>query len=118
MARFRNQVHLPFHSPIFHPDLVNTSDAIIGKAGYSTIAEAFHAGVPFGFVPRLGFREAPILENFILENLHGFRIEEEAFFTGQWQRPLDKLLDVPVVRSMNSNGAGQAAKFIADIMQK
>jgi hypothetical protein len=118
MARFRNQVHLPFHTPIFHPDLVNASDAIIGKAGYSTIAEAFHAGVPFGFVPRLGFREAPILENFILENLHGVRIEEEAFFTGQWQRPLDKLLTVPVVRSKKSNGADQAAKFIADLMQK
>jgi len=117
MARIRNQVHLPFHSPIFHPDLVNASDAIIGKAGYSTVAEAFHAGVPYGFVPRLGFREAPILENFILENLHGFRIEEEAFFTGQWQHLLDKLLSVPLVRSKNPNGADLAASFIADLIQ-
>ena len=31
---------------VFHPDLVNASDAVIGKAGYNTLAEVFYAGTP------------------------------------------------------------------------
>ena len=31
--------------------LVAASEAVIAKLGYSTLAEAYHAGVPFGFFP-------------------------------------------------------------------
>ena len=61
----KNLVLLPQHSAFFHPDLVHASDAVIGKAGYSTIAEVFSAGIPFGYVPRKGFRESAVLESFI-----------------------------------------------------
>lgn len=114
--KVRNQIHLPFHTPIFHPDLVRASDAIIGKAGYSTVAEAFHAGVPFGYVPRPNFREAPILENFLKENLHGIRLEETAFFSGRWKPVLDRLLSFPVAPSGEVNGSGLAAAFISDLL--
>jgi hypothetical protein len=45
-----NLVFLPRHSDLFHPDLVNACDAVIGKAGYSTVAEVYYAGVPFGYI--------------------------------------------------------------------
>jgi hypothetical protein len=32
----QNLVLLPHHSGFYHPDLVNASDAVIGKVGYST----------------------------------------------------------------------------------
>jgi hypothetical protein len=54
-------VLLPHHSDFFHPDLVNACDAVIGKAGYSTVAEVYHAGVPFGYIARPRFRESQVL---------------------------------------------------------
>ncbi|HEV8628981.1 MAG TPA: hypothetical protein VGV61_01590 [Thermoanaerobaculia bacterium] len=53
---------LPFHSDLYHPDLVAAADAVVGKLGYSTLAECWTAGVPFGFIPRHGFPESPVLE--------------------------------------------------------
>ena len=32
-------------SPIFHPDLVNACNAVIGKVGYSTLTEVYQAGL-------------------------------------------------------------------------
>jgi len=113
-SKFRNQVHLPFHSTIFHPDLVAASDAIVGKAGYSTVSEAFHAGVPFGFIPRTGFREAPILEDFVLKNLHGFRFEEDHLLKNHWESALAHLLAFPARPTHLQNGAELAAGFIVD----
>ena len=52
-----NLILLPHHSTFFHPDLVNACDVVIGKNGYSTVSEVYHAGVPFGFVSRPNFRE-------------------------------------------------------------
>lgn len=113
-----NQIHLPFHTPIFHPDLVAAADAIVSKAGYSTIAEACQAGIPFGFVPRKTFREAPVLEQFILHNLNGYRIEEDDFRTGHWQSMLDHLLAVRPKPSEEQNGALPAAQFIARMLEE
>ncbi len=47
-VRRNNLVLMPRFSEFFHPDLVNACDAVVGKAGYSTAAEVYHAGVPFG----------------------------------------------------------------------
>ena len=54
-----NLVLLPHHSRFYHPDLVAAADAVVGKVGYSTVAETFHAGAPLGYVPRTRFRESP-----------------------------------------------------------
>jgi hypothetical protein len=115
-SKFRNQVHLPFHHQIFHPDLVAASDAIIGKAGYSTIAEAYHAGVPYGFIPRINFLESPILEDFIHKNMHGVCFDEKDFFNGHWQPTLNRLLATPARPSHLPNGAPIAAAYIANLL--
>jgi hypothetical protein len=49
---------LPHHSSAYYPDLQAASDAVTSKLGYSTLAEAYHAGVPFGFLPRVRFPES------------------------------------------------------------
>src|SRR5262249_39121280 len=43
-------LRLPHHSPVYYPDLLRASDAVIAKLGYSTLAEAYLAGVPFGYL--------------------------------------------------------------------
>ena len=64
----RKVIQLPAHSRFYHPDLLAAADLLIGKAGYSTVAEAYHAGVPFGPVPPSPGRQSPeshALEQFI-----------------------------------------------------
>ena len=38
-----NVLTLPFQSDLYHPDLINASDVVVGKVGYSTLAEVYHA---------------------------------------------------------------------------
>jgi len=41
--------HQPLASTflLVYPDLINASDFVPGKAGYSNLAEVYHAGEPF-----------------------------------------------------------------------
>lgn len=103
---------MPHRSEFFHPDLVNASDAVVGKAGYSTIAEAYHACLPFGYVPRERFRETGVLKAFIKSEMQGFEIGEVEFKSGAWVTRLPELLALPRRPRPAVNGATQAADFI------
>jgi UDP:flavonoid glycosyltransferase YjiC (YdhE family) len=111
-----NLILLPHHSPLFHPDLVQASDAVVGKAGYSTIAEVFHAGVPFGYIVRPDFRESSFLASFIQQEMEGICIQEEDFNSAAWVSRLDDLLALP--RSIPSvpNGASEIARFLSRLL--
>ena len=37
-------IHLPAQSEFYHPDLIHAADVVVGKLGYSTLAEAWAAG--------------------------------------------------------------------------
>jgi len=107
-----NLVALPHRSRFFHPDLVNASDAVIGKAGYSTVAEVYWAGVPFGYVPRPHFRESQALVQFIEREMPCIPVNEESFDRGEWLASLPKLLALPRVSREGENGADQVAQFL------
>jgi hypothetical protein len=104
---------LPLQSSFFHPDLIAASDAIVGKTGYSTVAETYHAGVPFGFVSRAMFRESPIMAGFVLAHMPGLEIPRAAFETGNWGAYVKTLLDLPRHTQPRPNGAEQAAEYLA-----
>ena len=105
---------MPENSEFFQPDLVNAADAVIGKAGYSTIAEVFHAGIPFGYSARAHFREAEPLVNFIENKMHALAIEQSEFKYGDWIHQIEDLLALPRVQRKTSNGAAKMAGFIAN----
>ncbi len=107
---------LPHFSPFYHPDLVHASDFVIGKAGYSTVAEVYCAGAPFGFVPRPGFPESSFLSDFIERRMDGHRISVEAFYQGDWIFQIKDWMSPPEKREKRSNGAGEAARFILDLL--
>lgn len=50
---------------IYMPDLVHAADAVVAKAGYSTIAEVWREGRPLAFVARADFRETGPLRNWV-----------------------------------------------------
>jgi hypothetical protein len=105
---------LPENSAYSHPDLINAADAVIGKAGYSTIAEVYHAGVPFGYVARHSYRESEPLVGFIEKNINGLAIGESEFENGMFVCHLEKLLEIPRVQRNSPNGANQIAGYITD----
>lgn len=111
-------VLLPHHSGYFHPDLVNASDAVIGKAGYSTVAEVYYAGIPLGYVGRPRFRETQPLATFIEQHMQGLPITEGQFQSGAWLSSLADLLARPRVQRSAPHGADQAAAFICSLLDE
>lgn len=107
-----NLILLPHRSAFYHPDLVHASDAVIGKAGYSTVAEAYRAGIPFGYISREKFREAKTMARFIETEMRGIEISATDFESGRWIAPLPDLLAMPRLAHHAPNGATQIAKFI------
>ena len=107
---------LPAHSGFYHPDLIYAADAVVGKAGYSTLAEVYAAGVPFGYVKRAGFRESAVLEDFVARHMPSVEISEEALAAGVGPHLLERLLALPRTGAGQRNGAGAAADFICRIL--
>jgi len=111
-------LRLPRHSGFYHPDLINACDAVISKVGYSTLAESFHAGLPFGYIPRADFRESPFLSAFIRAHMTGVHLDEALFHTGRWTDRLYELLNFPAAAGKGPNGGDQAAAFIHGLLAK
>ena len=105
-------VLIPHHSDFYHPDLVEASNAVIGKLGYSTLAEAYAAGLPFAYVPRERFRESPPMAKFAREAMGAVELAEERFFSGAWLDLLPELLARPHQKPTGPNGADQIAEFV------
>jgi hypothetical protein len=100
----------------FHPDLVAASDVVIGKVGYSTLAEIYQAGVPFGYIPRPGFRESGPLVRFIRQNMSGVEIDAEKYKDGRWLAILPQLFAMEHTGEKRINGADQCAGLIASLL--
>ncbi|RMF03102.1 MAG: hypothetical protein D6768_06705 [Chloroflexi bacterium] len=112
IQREGNLITLPHAAGIFHPDLINAANAVIGKVGYSTLAEVYQAGVPFGFVARPRFRESGPLVAFVRANMSGLEIGEAEMASGEWLTAVPRLLALPRAERPASGGAAQIARFI------
>jgi len=115
---YDNLVLLPHRSVFYHPDLVNASDAVVGKVGYSTIAEVYAAGVPFGHAARCPYPESPGLVDFISRQMSGIALSEADFGSGRWLAILPKLLELPRQPREVSNGSEQIAHYICKVLEK
>ena len=118
LSRTGNVLMLPRHSSYFHPDLVGASDVVIGKVGYSTIAEVYQAGVPFGYVSRRRFRETPPLQRYIEQTMPGIPLDQAAFADGSWLAALPNLLALPRRDAVLTNGADQIAAFVGQVLSR
>ncbi len=111
-----NLILLPHRSEFFHPDLVDAADAVIGKVGYSTVAEVYQSGTPFGYVARSNFRESESMVEFIQKRIPAVAVDESEFADGSWISKLGDLLDLTPLRCDRVNGADQIAKFIQSLL--
>lgn len=113
----KNLVFLPHRSNFYHPDLMITSDLVIGKAGYSTLSEAYWAGIPFTYVARQRFPESAVMAEFIQKSIGGFEISQDDFEGGQWISILPEWVARPKIQRQPPNGADQAAQFIDQLVK-
>jgi hypothetical protein len=79
LQRSGNVIRLPSKMEYRHPDLVSAADVVIGKVGYSTLAEVYQAGTAFGYLTRDDFRESPILANFIDRHIPSIKLDPGRF---------------------------------------
>jgi hypothetical protein len=103
---------LPFHSELYHPDLVAAADAVVGKLGYSTLAECWCSGVPFGFVRRESFPESPVLAAAVTDADAGLAVPAGALARASWEW-LEEVLAMPRVVGGRPRGNAEAASAIA-----
>ncbi len=108
-------VRLPHRSLFFHPDLIHAADAVVGKLGYSTIAEVHRAGLPFAYLARSRFPESPILESWVRQRLPSSRLEVEELHDGRWLAKTRALLDSRPLPPSTPDGAAAIARFAAKI---
>lgn len=102
-------------SGIFHPDIVAASDGVVGKIGYSTLAEVYAAGVPYGYVPRPRFRESDVLSAFVEREMVGFPIAADELSDGRWIEGIPALLALPRRGEVRVNGAAEVAEFLVGL---
>lgn len=118
IRRTGNVIALPLQSDFYHPDLVNAADVVIGKVGYSTLAEVYHAGVPFGYVSREGYPEMPPLVAFIDKEMPSLEIQPGTLEDGLSPEALDRLLAMPRRPPTMANGADLIAGFLAPLLRR
>lgn len=110
-----NMVLLPYHSNFYHPDLIGSSDLVLGKLGYSTLAETYWAKIPFGYITRSNFRESDILAAFAAQEMNSFAISESDFIAGEWISMLSSYLGLSSPKRNEPNGSEQIANFIISL---
>lgn len=105
---------LPFHSAYFHPDLVQAADVVVGKLGYSTVAEVCHAGTAFAYVERPRFPESPVLARFVDREVTAVMLEPTAFATCGWLPGVHEALAAGRKTPAARDGADEAAAAILE----
>lgn len=111
-----NVIFIHSDSSLYFPNIVNISSIIVGKAGYSTISEAWGHNKVFFPVFRTDFRESNCLKDFIHLEIPGLEISNEKFQSGDWIFDLNKgfinsiQLDHNLIKK---NGKSQAVHLIS-----
>ena len=103
---------LPHRLPWAHRDLVGAADLVVGKLGYSTLAEAWASGVACLYVPRPGFRESAVLERWVRGRLPAAAISADELRSGAWTAAARELLARPRPAPGAADGALAAAAAI------
>jgi hypothetical protein len=115
--RSKNTILLPRECGFFHPDLIRASDGVVGKIGYSTLAEVYYAGAPFGYFARPAFRESQVLAAFVGNEMQGFEIPDSSYRDGRWVSCIPRLLDLPRMNHEGPTGSVAAARFIVELIR-
>jgi len=99
-----------------YQDLVASVDCMVGKLGYSTVAEAMLHGTPMIYLPRDDFAEFEVLDAAVRQWGGGVCLTTKAFTKCEWREALDRSIawrrrPLPI----KSDGAEHAAACIVHL---
>ena len=104
-------------SNFYHPDLMAAADAVVGKVGYSTVAEAYYGRTQFLYIPRPLFAESAVMERFVASELRGRSIEAGSFDDGSWVELVPSILERPAPLSLvGDEGVGRLLELLAGVL--
>lgn len=115
-GRRRDVVRTEVFGGPYHPDLVAASDLVVGKLGYSTVAEVFHARTAFAYLDRPRFPESPILEDFVRRHIPSAPLPSNWLEDPATTGVLEGLLGVPQPPGPRPNGADKAAELMLELL--
>jgi hypothetical protein len=102
-----------------HEDLVHACDAVLGKPGYGSVAEALAHDARFLYLPRHDFREIPVLEEALARHGRARCMPREDFIAGRWRRHLDALFELPPPPStLARDGAEVLAGHLLETLER
>ena len=105
---------VPFHGGPYFPDLIYASDSVVGKLGYSTVAEVYQSGVPFAYLARSTFRESGPLADFVQREMPNVFLGYDVLREERWWEALARLLSLrPAIRPQ-LNGADGIAETLCN----
>lgn len=99
-----------------YTDLIASSDIVLTKAGYSTLALAFNHGKPVLSCSREGFVEYAAIRNFLQERQVGLIIPPEKFFSGDWQESILQASQLKVAGKVKLEGATEVHNIIDNLL--
>lgn len=88
-------IRLATPAPISHPELVAAADAVLGKTGYGTVAEALCHGARFLYLRRPDYPEDTLLAAGLGAGRAAREISRRDFLAGRWRDALVALLELP-----------------------
>ena len=117
VQRERNLVLLPHRTTFQHADLVAAADMVVGKLGYSTLAEVCQAATPYLFIQRRRFPESPALARYARRRLVCEEITEPELEAAHWPTRLPDLQRDRRAPTGGAVGAQQAARLLLELIE-
>jgi hypothetical protein len=96
-------------------DALASADAVVGKPGYGTFAEAACNGVPMLYVRRSDWPEEPYLVRWMQQHARAAEVPLASFASGDLHAALDALWAAPRKPPLAPTGADQAAALILEL---
>ena len=113
VCRTNNITKIPIKSCFNFPDLIHSSNSVIGKVGYGMTVECWAGDTEFFGIYRKDFRESKVLRKFCFEESIGEEITLDEFNQCQWLPNIcDKIEDYSDNLPQKESGNLTAARAI------
>ncbi len=108
-------IHLLDEKFSYH-DLIASSDIILTKGGYSTLATAFANNKPVVTCERNDFYEFEAVREYLQNRQVGIIVKGAPFYQGDWQEPIKEALKLTVKNKVPLNGEIEIAEIAQQML--
>lgn len=105
-----------FKGGFSYHDLTASSDIILTKGGYSTLATAFASNKPVITCERNDFFEFEAVREYLLNREIGIVLKDKEFQHGDWREPIKRALKLTVKNKVPLNGETEIADIVRETL--